>query len=387
MDSSFQIGNIWGIPIKLHWTFVVGIFWVAIAFGIIPPITFFGKTYGFGSVEPASIKWIYSFAFATLLFICVAVHELGHSYVARRYNIGIRSITLYLFGGVSAMEEIPRNPRLEFRMAVVGPLVSGLLGVISFLIYIESAMLLGTEHPLSIFLWTLAIVNIILMVFNLLPAFPMDGGRVLRAWFATRMPYVIATRRAAGIGKMFAILMVVLGIFSLNVLLLLIAFFIYIGASEEERATTVGVCLEGVKVKNIMSSDVHTVTPDTSLKDLLDLMFREKHRGYPVVENESLRGIVTLTDVQQVPDQQRDKLTVGQIMNKNLYVISPDEEASSAVKMMAERGIRRIPVTENNNLVGIVSREDLVRAMELCSAREFTPSISAPSTTLPESKI
>ncbi len=386
MDSSFQIGNIWGIPIKLHWTFVVGIFWVAIAFGIIPPITFLGKTYGFGSVEPASIKWIYSFAFATLLFICVAVHELGHSYVARHYNIGIRSITLYLFGGVSAMEEIPRNPRLEFRMAVVGPLVSGLLGAVSVLIYIESAMLLGTEHPLSILLWTLAIVNIILMVFNLLPAFPMDGGRVLRAWFATRMPYVIATRRAAGIGKMFAILMVVLGIFSLNVLLLLIAFFIYIGASEEERATTVDVCLEGVKVKNIMSSEVHTVTPDTSLKDLLDLMFREKHRGYPVVENGSLQGIVTLTDVQKVPDQQRDLTTVGQIMNKNLYVISPDEEASSAVKMMAERGIRRIPVTENNNLVGIVSREDLVRAMELCSARDFTPSISAPGT-LPESKI
>ncbi len=387
MDSSFQIGNIWGIPIKLHWTFVVGIFWVAIAFGLIPPISFLGKTYGFGSIEPASIKWIYSLAFAILLFICVAIHELGHSYVARRYNIGIRSITLYLFGGVSAMEEIPKNPKLEFRMAVVGPLVSGLLGIISVLIYIESAVLLGTEHPLSILLWTLAIVNIILMVFNLLPAFPMDGGRVLRAWFATRMPYVIATRRAAGIGKMFAILMVVLGIFSLNVLLLLIAFFIYIGASEEERATTVDVCLEGVKVKNIMSSDVHTVTPDKSLKDLLDLMFREKHRGYPVVESGSLQGIVTLTDVQKVPDQQRELMTVGQIMNKNLYVISPDEEASTAVRMMSERGIRRIPVMDNDKLVGIVSREDLVRAMELCSAREFTSSISNPTTSQRESKI
>ncbi len=387
MDSSFQIGNIWGIPIKLHWTFVVGIFWVAIAFGLIPPISVLGKTYGFGSIEPASIKWIYSLAFAILLFICVAIHELGHSYVARRYNIGIRSITLYLFGGVSAMEEIPKNPKLEFRMAVVGPLVSGLLGIISVLIYIESAVLLGTEHPLSILLWTLAIVNIILMVFNLLPAFPMDGGRVLRAWFATRMPYVIATRRAAGIGKMFAILMVVLGIFSLNVLLLLIAFFIYIGASEEERATTVDVCLEGVKVKNIMSSDVHTVTPDKSLKDLLDLMFREKHRGYPVVESGSLQGIVTLTDVQKVPDQQRELMTVGQIMNKNLYVISPDEEASTAVRMMSERGIRRIPVMDNDKLVGIVSREDLVRAMELCSAREFTSSISNPTTSQRESKI
>jgi Zn-dependent protease/CBS domain-containing protein len=373
MNSSFQIGRIWGIPIKLHWTFLVGIFWIAIAFGAIPPITFLGKTYGFGAVEPASIKWTYSFVFAILLFICVAVHELGHSYIARHYNIGIRSITLYLFGGVSAMEEIPRNPRLEFRMAVTGPLVSGLLGAISVLLYIESAAILGTEHPLSILLWTLGIVNVILMIFNLLPAFPMDGGRVLRAWFATRMPYAVATSRAADIGKMFAILMVIAGIFTFNFLLLLIAFFIYIGASEEEKATTVDICLQGVKVRNIMSSDVHTITPDKNLRNLMDLMFREKHRGYPVVDKGVLEGIITLTDIHKVPDVQRDSMTVGQVMSRNPVVIGPDEEASTAVKMMAERGIHRIPVVENNNLLGIISREDLVRAMELCSKRDFSP--------------
>jgi Zn-dependent protease/CBS domain-containing protein len=373
MNTSIQIGKIWGIPIRLHWTFLVGIFWVAIIFGAIPPITFLGKTYGFGAVEPASIKWIYSFAFAILLFICVAVHELGHSYIARRYSIGIRSITLYLFGGVSAMEEIPRNPRMEFHMAATGPLVSGLLGAISILLYIGSAALLGTEYPLSILLWTLGIVNIILMVFNLLPAFPMDGGRVLRAWFATRMPYAIATRRAADIGKMFAILMVIAGIFTLNFLLLLIAFFIYIGASEEEKATTVDICLEGVKVRNIMSQDVHSVPPDKSLRDLMDLMFKEKHRGYPVIEEGHLEGVITLTDIQKVPDAERDSTTVGQVMSKNLIVVGPDEEASAAAKTMAGRSIHRIPVIENNNLIGIVSREDLVRAMELCSDRELSP--------------
>ncbi len=372
MNSSFQIGKIWDIPIRLHWTFIVGIFWVAIAFGAIPPITLLGKTYGFGAVEPASIKWAYSFIFAILLFICVGVHELGHSYIARHYNIGIRSITLYIFGGVSAMEEIPRNPRREFQMSATGPLVSGLLGVISILFYFESAALLGTENPLSILLWTLGIVNIILMIFNLLPAFPMDGGRVLRAWFATWMPYAIATRRAADIGKMFAILMVIVGILSFNLLLLLVAFFIYIGASEEEKATTVNICLEGVKVRNIMSSNVHTITPDKNLRDLIDLMFREKHRGYPVVDKGQLEGIITLTDVQKVPDEKRDSTTIGQVMSRNLIVIGPDEEASTAANMMAERGINRILVLENNSLIGIVSREDLVRAMELCSEGDFT---------------
>jgi Zn-dependent protease len=171
-------------------------------------------------LEPASVKWIYSFIFAILLFVCVALHELGHSYIARHYKIGIRSITLFLFGGVSAMEKIPRNPKLEILMAAIGPLVSGLLGVISILLYSESATIMGPQRSLSILFWTLGVVNIMLMAFNLLPAFPMDGGRVLRAWFATRESYVSATRRAADIGKIFAILMVIAAILTFNILLL-----------------------------------------------------------------------------------------------------------------------------------------------------------------------
>ena len=163
---------------------------------------------------------------------------------------------------------------------------------------------------------------------------------------------------------MFAILMVVAGIFSFNLLLLLVAVFIYIGASEEERATTVNICLEGVKVRNIMSSDVHTITPDKNLRDLVDLMVREKHRGYPVVDHGHIEGIITLTDVHRVPDAQRDSTIIGQVMSRNLIIIGPDEEASTAAKMMAERGVNRILVLENNSLIGIVSREDLVRAME-----------------------
>jgi CBS domain-containing protein len=184
------------------------------------------------------------------------------------------------------------------------------------------------------------------------------------------MPYTIATRRAADIGKMFAILMVIAGIFTLNILLLLVAFFIYIGASEEETATTVDICLQGVKVRSIMSSDVHTITSDKNLRALMDLMFREMQRGYPVVDKDVLEGMITLTDIQKVPDTQRDSMIVGQVMNRNPVVIGPDEEASIAMKTMTERGIHEIPVIENNNLVGIVSREDLVRAMELCSLQD-----------------
>lgn len=367
MISSFQIGNIMGIPVRLHWTFLVVVLYVAWAFASVSePI--FGNPYGFGAVEPYSVRWAYSLIFALLLFICVALHELGHSYIARRNGIEIKSITLYFFGGVASMEEIPRNPRLELRMAFAGPAISGLVGVICILLA-QSIAFLGRGHPLSVLLWTLGVMNIILMIFNLLPAFPMDGGRVLRAWLATHMPYVAATRRAAGIGKLFAIFLGVLGLFSFNFFLLFIAFFVYIGASEEERVTAIDISLEGIRVRNIMSSEVRTVSKDMPLRDLMGLMFREKHRGYPVMENGELQGIVTLTDLQKVPDEERDSIRVGEVMARNIYVIAPEEEASVAMKMMNEKGIRRLPVMDSGRLVGIVSREDLVRAIELCSER------------------
>ncbi|MCJ7443838.1 MAG: CBS domain-containing protein [Methanotrichaceae archaeon] len=366
MDVSLQLGKIMGIPVRLHWSFLVVVLYVAWAFSSVSePIL--GRAYGFGAVEPVTIRWAYSFLFAILLFVCVAVHELGHSYIAKSYGIGIKSITLYFFGGVASMEEIPRDPRKELKMALVGPLVSGALGFFSILLYL--AVSSNPLHPIPILLWTLGVINIILMIFNLIPAFPMDGGRVLRAWFATRMPYVSATRRAANVGKMFAVFLGILGLFSFNFIMLFIAFFIYIGASEEEKATTIDISLEGIKVKNIMSVNVKTITPDLTLRQLMELMFQEKHRGYPVLENGSLKGIVTITDLQRVPDSQKDTTNVGQVMTRNLFVIGPDEEASIAMKIMSEKGIHRLPVLQNEELVGIVSREDLVRAIELCSSR------------------
>lgn len=367
MNTSIQIGKVMGIPVRLHITLLF-IPWFAYIFASVSD-TYFGWPYGFGGVQPYMTRWAYSLAFAVLLFVCVALHELGHSYVARSYGIVIKSITLYIFGGVSSMEEIPRNPKLEFQMAFAGPGTSGVLAIAFLILYYQSAAILGIENPLSILMSTLWIVNLTLMIFNLLPAFPMDGGRVLRAWLATRMPYVAATNRAANIGKMFAILMGFFGLFSGGIVLLLIAFFVYIGASEEERATTINICLEGIRVRNIMSADVHTVPPGMNLRELTDLVFREKHRGYPVVNGGELLGMVTTADIQRVAETLRQTTTVGDVMAKKIFDIGPDEEATVAMRKLTELGVRRLPVIENGRLVGILSREDLVRAMELCSGR------------------
>jgi CBS domain-containing protein len=213
-------------------------------------------------------------------------------------------------------------------------------------------------------------MNLILMAFNLLPAFPMDGGRLLRAWFATQMPYINATRRAAEIGKIFATLMFLLGLFSLNFMLLFVAFFVYVGASEEEKATEISVSLEGISARNIMSAPVRSIDLDMTLDELLELMFREKHRGYPVMDGDTLAGIITLTDLQKVAEAERAVTRVDQVMTRELYLIGPEEEASTAMKMMNDMQIRRLPVINEGRLVGIVSREDLVRAIELCRERE-----------------
>jgi Zn-dependent protease len=368
MNSSLQLTKIMGIPVRIHWTIIFIILFIAWNFASVHQVSG-GMVYGLGGVEPAQLRWLYSIFLALVLFVCVALHELGHSYIAKKNGISIKSITLYFFGGVASMEEIPRNPGLELKMAFAGPGVSGILGLAFFLSGEQAGAVLGAGHPMTIVLANLGVMNIILMAFNLLPAFPMDGGRLLRAYFAFRMPYVTATKRASMIGKIFATIMFLLGLSSLNFMLLFVAFFVYVGASEEEKATEISVSLEGIRVRDIMSSQVHSISADMTLEELKELMFREKHRGYPVMAGEELQGIVTLSDLQKVPQAKRAGTRVGDVMARKLYMISPEDLASAAMKTMNELQIRRLPVMDDGRLVGIVSREDLVRAIELCWER------------------
>jgi Zn-dependent protease/CBS domain-containing protein len=361
MRTSIQIGKIMDIPIKLHITFLLILPVFAYIFSINP------SSFGFSDVEPALLRYTLSSLTAILLFVCVLLHELGHSYIALKSGTNIQSITLFLFGGVSSMEEIPRNPKTELKMALAGPGVSLLIGLTLIIIF----ELLKSENIIDPFLklvWLVGYINIVLCIFNLIPAFPMDGGRVLRAWFAERMSYIKATRAAAGIGKMFAILMGIFGFLTVSIggfWFLLIAFFIYIGASEEEKSTEVSVILEGVKVRDIMSKDVMTVFPEMKVEELVDLMFRYKHMGYPVVNEGHTIGIVTFTDVQKVPKEERNNVMVSQIMTKELITIKEDDDAVQALKLMTMNNIGRIIVKNNERMMGIVSRTDIFRSVQL----------------------
>ncbi len=368
MNTSIQIGKIMGIPIKLHITFLL----------ILPVFAYFfdvnSAPFGFKDVQVSIIRYALSLSAAISLFICVLLHELGHSAIAKKHGSNIQSITLFLFGGVSAMEEIPRDPKIELQMALAGPGVSFLIGMWLGLIYILTKpadlsylayLLLDiSNNPYLRLIWLIGYINIILGIFNLLPAFPMDGGRVLRAWLAERMSYIKATRTAAGVGKMFAIIMGIFGLFA-SLWFILIAFFIYIGASEEEKSTEVTVVLEGVKIKDIMSRNVTSVTSGMTVEELVDIMFRYKHMGYPVLDDTEVKGIVTFTDVQKVPREERKKVRVSEIMTKELITLREDDDAVNAIKLMTVNNVGRIVITNEKQIVGIVSRTDILRSVQL----------------------
>ncbi|VVB88304.1 Zinc metalloprotease [uncultured archaeon] len=360
MKTSIQIGTIMGIPIRLHITFLL----------ILPVFAWMFATTdqqsgGFSDVGSVPLRYLLGMAASVLLFACVLLHELGHSYVAGRHGSKINNITLFLFGGVSSMEEIPKDPKTELKMAIAGPTVSLLIGsaLISINeIFNQESLFQGS--PYLRLVWLIGFLNLVLCLFNMIPAFPMDGGRVLRAWLAGRMPYIKATQTAAGIGKMFAIFMGIFGFFY-NILLTLIAFFIYIGASEEEKSTEVNVILEGVKVRDIMSKEVQTVTPETSVEELVDMMFKYKHMGYPVVDGSHAKGMVTFTDVQKIPREERKNVKVSQIMSKNLITAREDDDAVTILKLLTTNSIGRIVVINDEKMIGIVSRTDVLHAVQL----------------------
>jgi Zn-dependent protease/CBS domain-containing protein len=370
VSASIRIGRILGIPIYLHLTFLLILPLFIYAFSDPNRVEFFGIPLSFTDLNADT--WVkYSFGTVTTIvfFASIVAHELAHSYLALRYGVHIRSITLMIFGGVASMEEMPRQPGQELKMAFAGPLSSLLIAGAASV----GAILFGSVgggsmvmDGVSIMFGIVAFYSALLAGFNLVPAFPMDGGRVLRAHLATKMPYIEATRKAARIGKYIAIGMGVLGIF--NIWLILIALFVYIGASEEEQATTISESLHGVTVRQLMSDAVQVVHPDTTVQQLHDIILSTRHKGFPVVEG-GLVGIVTLSDTHRVPREHLPFARVRDIMTREVVTVPPEMEAVKALNLLSERKIDRLVVLDGGRLAGIVTKNDFMRAVDVMMAR------------------
>jgi Zn-dependent protease/CBS domain-containing protein len=378
MVGSIKIGRIFGIPVLLHWSFLLAIPLFAWIIGTDIAISS-GFVFGiFGVSNPDTslivLGWnpyILGVIVSLALFVCVLVHELAHCVVALRRGIKINSITLLILGGVSSIENELPDPRDELPMALAGPLTSFLLGVLAWIVVVAGVPLI-TSRPVAgvvVFLFGyLALLNLILFVFNLLPAFPMDGGRVLRAWLAKRMPLARATKLAADIGKIFAFLFVIFGFFTLNFILIIIGIFIYLGADQEFFAVRSTVLLRDVAVKDVMSTSLVTVGPEMPVPEVIRLMYASKHLGFPVVEGGVLVGMVTLEDVHRTSEIDRDAKQVRDIMARNLITLPPAAMLSDAFRLMSRYNVGRIPIVSENTLLGIVTRTDILKVMELREA-------------------
>jgi Zn-dependent protease len=374
MDGSYRIGRLFGIPILIHYTFllVIPLFAWIIGSQITSTIDMLKEIFQIPVdttvVTAGFMPYILGAVAALGLFFGVLVHELAHSLVARRKGIGINSITLMIFGGIATMEEGTPDPKAELPMALVGPVASLIFGLVCCgIMYIVPLLAIssGTAGVLIFIFGYLGILNILLCFFNLIPAFPMDGGRVLRAFLAGRMPLYRATKIAADVGKGFAIAFGIIGLFMLSPFLILIALFIYIGANMESAAMRYSHLLQDVTVGSMMSSPVTTVPPVMPVSQVISMMYSSKHLGFPVVERDTLVGMITLADVNRTTSIDRDAMQVRDVMTREVITIPPGTPVIDALRIMSVNNFGRIPVVEDGKILGIVTRTDILKVTEL----------------------
>jgi len=375
-----KIGTALGIPVRLNWTFLIVLplfaYLIGSQVGMIAEVM--NEALGAG-IDPAALAggltpWVLGLAAAVGLFVGVLLHEFGHSVVAMRYGYEIESITLWLLGGLASFAEFPEDWKHEFWIAVAGPIVSVAVGVGCYAVFALAPV--GSNAVLFVFGY-LALLNVVLAGFNMLPAFPMDGGRVLRALLARNQPHAQATQRAAAVGKAFAFVMGIVGLLSFQLLLIVLAFFIYIAASGEAQQTTLKAAFEDVTVGDVMTGreDLHTVSEDASVAELMSRMFEERHTGYPVLRGDDLVGMVTLEDARSVREVERDAYRVDDVMATNVVAVGPETDAMTALQTMQENGVGRLPVVDRQErLVGIISRSDLMTAFNIIQTGG-TPSV------------
>lgn len=369
MGNAFKIGRAFGIDIKVHWTFFL-------------LVAFFGfLSY---SQSQSVLAAVITGALILALFLCVLLHEYGHSITAQKLGIEIEDITLLPIGGVARMKAMPEKPWDEVKIALAGPLVNFILAPIFLVI----ALLLGGFSggvpnlftgvtSVGGFFGYLAIINVVLAVFNLIPAFPMDGGRVLRGLLATRMGPVRATDISSTIGQVAAIGFFLLGLFT-NPLLALVAVFIFFGASGEAQMVRQRETLRGLSVRDVMGTKrrTETVTPWHNFGQVFDAVLHGYQDDFPVLDDEGkLVGMITRTEINSAANSPDRFSTVRDLMKTEFPTISPEADLfADAQKLLQESGLRAIPVLENGDLVGMLTIDDIGQASLLRDIRRLSGS-------------
>lgn len=348
-----------GIDVFIHATFVLIIGWVG--------LSYWQQTQSLaGTLE--------GILFTIILFGFVVAHEFGHALTAKRYGVKTRDITLYPIGGVARLERMPDKPVQEFWVAVAGPAVNVFFAALLFI----WLLITGTLSPLSSinltsgsFVERLMIVNISLVLFNLIPAFPMDGGRVLRALLAMRMEYTQATSIAASIGQGLALVFGFVGLFA-NPFLVFIAFFVWIGAAQESSMVQMKTSLGGIPVKKVTITHFDMLSPDDTLSRAVELILAGSQTDFPVVDNERVVGILRRDEVMAALSRQEMHMPVERIMRRDFEIADSREMLETAFTRLQSCSCRTMPVTENDRLVGLLTTDNIGEFLMIQSALRQT---------------
>ena len=375
---SLQIGHIKGIRIQLHFTLIITFFLIDWTLS-----TYFMPDYVKG-LTPSGY-WIVGSLATVLLFFSILIHELAHSLVATRYGIPVKSITLFIFGGVSDIAKEPQDFHQEFKMSIVGPLASlGLGAIFAVLLWLVSHGSINSGNTIANFLQGIlfygAIANVMLGVFNLVPAFPLDGGRILRAGLVRwKKDYHQATKIATTIGVMisyifmgFGFMVLLRGDFIGGLWILLMGWFLHSGAQSYMSQFELTTSLKGITVENIMNTKIISVKQDSSIYSVLrDFFMITMKSELPVTDEQShLLGMITLKAILDVPENQREIVQVQDMMipPKYLAVMEPHAQAEKALLEMIQKRVGKVFVCDNDGkLLGVVSKTDII---ELASERQ-----------------
>jgi len=365
VKSSLRLFRIAGIDIGIHYTWIL--IFVLLSWSLAQ--VFFPQLYpGWDTVT----YWVTGVVAALLLFGSVLVHELAHSLVAQARGMTVSSITLFIFGGVSNLEDEPEKPKVEFVMSIAGPLSSlALAGIFWGLLQIVG----DQQSPVAATFSYLALINALLAGFNLLPGFPLDGGRVLRAILWNRTGNLVkATNIAATVGRFmgwgfiaFGLFQVFAGNFIGGIWLAFIGWFLSSSADASRREVTLREQLSGVQVKEVMTTNAMLIGPDTGVAELVSNVFRKQHgRAVPVCQNDQVVGIVTVTDVKELPQEKWEETAVKEIMTSGpLYSVTPDDDLNTALRFIAKHDINQVLVLRGNKCAGLVSRSDILTYLQL----------------------
>jgi Zn-dependent protease/CBS domain-containing protein len=378
MRGSFRLGRIAGIAIGIHYSWILIFLLVATTLAL----GFFSE---YVRSDAAGVYWLAGIVAALALFASVLVHELAHSLVAQARGIPVRSITLFIFGGVSNLEQEAEKPGAEFAMAIVGPVTSLLLALIFLALYrLSEGGAIG--NPISfparsypnVFAATLhylAFINGLLAAFNILPGFPLDGGRVLRSiiWGASGN-LVRATNIAATVGRLFGWSLIAIGvywIFSGNpiggIWIGFIGWFLSNAADASRREVTLREQLSGVKVRDAMVQYQDSVAPRTTVDELVrGILSKRFHRAVPVCDGTDTVGIVSMSDIKGVPQEKWPTTLVESIMTRApLYSVEPDDDLNVAMRLIAQHDLNQVLVMSSGQCAGLLSRAEIIRYLQL----------------------